>query len=241
MIGKIFGAGLGWVLGGPIGAAIGIAIGSTIDNSGVKRKTIASGRPSTQQGDFNMALLVLSAAVMKADGKVLKSELNFVKDFLHKSFGETLGQEQVTILREVLKQDLDINAIAGQIRSSMRINEKRLLLQYLFGIAQADGHIDQSELNLLQRIAIQMGISNAEFSSMQAMFAGKGSSVNDYKVLEVEENISNEDLKKTYRKLVVKHHPDKVSHLGEDHIKSANEKFQKIQVAYSNIKKARGL
>jgi DnaJ like chaperone protein len=243
MLGKILGAGLGWVLGGPIGVIIGLGLGSAIDKVGGKDKAKIQGRRPTQQGDFNLALIVLSAAVMKADGKILKSELDYVKKFLVQNFGDEMAKEQVQVLKGVLKQEFDLNQVCMQVRGSMRINEKRLIMQYLFGIALADNHFDQSEAAVLRQIALQIGISTAEFASMHAMHGGKGggSSTNDYQVLGIQQNATNDDIKKAYRKLVVKNHPDKVAHLGEAHVEAAKQKFQKIQTAYSNIKKERGL
>ncbi|MFT6747049.1 MAG: DnaJ like chaperone protein [Glaciecola sp.] len=252
MLGKIFGAGLGWVLGGPIGVAVGLAIGSVYDkakasdsSSGAvnqqNQRYNTGGRQATQAGDFNLALLVLSAAVMKADGKILKSELDFVKKFLTQSFGSEMAKEQVQLLKEVLKQDLNLVQICGQVRVSMRINEKRLIMQYLFGIAKADGHVHPNEVSILQQIASLIGIGTREFSSMQAMYAGGATTSNDYQVLGIKESASNEEVKKAYKKLALKNHPDKVAHLGEEHVESAKIKFQKIQKAYTTIKKDRGL
>lgn len=261
MIGKIFGAGLGWVLGGgPIGAAIGLAIGAVFDKTEIKKintaESAGSGRPNTSRGDFNASLIVLSAAVMKADGKVLKSELNFVKQFLLSNFGEQIAKEQLALLKQLLKQDLDVIAISQQIRFSMRINEKRLILQYLFGIAAADQELHNSELRLLSQIASLIGISQIDFNSIHAMFApGNYSQGNSqggsrarsrsaftdistsYKILGLQKGASKDEVKKAYRKLVVKHHPDKVSHLGEDHFEAANKKFKKIQGAYEEVMK----
>ena len=62
-----------------------------------------------------------------------------------------------------------------------------------------------------------------------------------YQILGVDSSISDADLKKSYRKLAIKHHPDKVAHLGEDHVQVAEDKFQKIQEAYDEIKEKRGL
>lgn len=243
MLGKIFGAGLGWVLGGgPIGAVIGMAIGSMFDNSKVVVEKGNSGRrPITQQGDFSLAMVVLSAAVMKADGKLLKSELEFVKRFFVQQFGEDVAKEQMLLLREVLKQDLNLEEICADIKRNMRIIERRLIMQYLFSLAKADGVLDISELRILERIALFIGIDSSDFVSMKTMFGAAENTENFYQTLGVDASISDEDLKKTYRKLVLQYHPDKVAHLGAEHAESAKQKFQKIQAAYSKIKQQRGL
>ena len=239
MLGKIFGGGLGWVLGGPIGAVIGISLGSMFDKSDVQVTTGTRG--NSQQGDFQVAIVVLSAAVMKADGKLLKSELEFVKQFFIKQFNEEVAKEQMLLLREVLKQDLNLQEIATDIKRHMRITERRLIMQYLFSLAKSDGVLDISELRLLEQIASYIGIDSSDFMSMKTMFGGVENTENFYQTLGVDPGISDEDLKKTYRKLVLQYHPDKVAHLGPEHAESAKIKFQKIQAAYSKIKLQRGL
>src|SRR4051812_29309481 len=91
--GKWLGGGLGWALGGPLGGVLGFALGSAFDAASVTVQksdgtTYRPGRYSTHVGDFAASLLVLSAAVMKSDGKILKSELEYVKKFLALQFGE---------------------------------------------------------------------------------------------------------------------------------------------------------
>lgn len=270
MLGKIFGAGLGWILGGgPIGAIIGLAIGSALDNGGASvfgdsNKPKPKGKQKTQRGDFSAALIVVSAAVMKADGKILKSELDFVKRYFLKNFGEEVAKEKIKVLGEVIKQDIPVDDVCRQIKYNMRIAEKRLLLQYTFGIAAADGVVQSSELQMIQRISVGIGINPFEFRSMAAMFTQQfnqhqrqygnggqrqqrpkkpsGTTLNTcYQILGVGSSISDNDLKKAYRKLAIKYHPDKVAHLGEDHVKAAEDKFQEIQQAYDKIKDSRGI
>ena len=78
--GKWIGGGLGFALGGPLGAVLGFLVGSMVDSTTVQQTSTPSARQSTP-GDFGMSLLVLIAALMKADGKVMKSELDYVKQF----------------------------------------------------------------------------------------------------------------------------------------------------------------
>ncbi|RIH64413.1 molecular chaperone DjlA [Mariniphaga sediminis] len=237
--GKWIGGGLGWAVGGPIGAIFGFVVGSIFDGSTgemqVGKTTGYSGRTTT--GGYVMSLLVLVAAVMKADGKVMKSELDYVKIFMRNNFGEASAQEAVKLLRDLLKQTIPVNEVCRQIKQNMNYSARLQLLHFLFGIAQADGHVEEKERQLIEVIAREMGLGNSDFESIQAMFVRNINA--DYKILEIEPTASNEDLKKAYRKMAMKYHPDKVSHLGDDFQKAAKDKFQMVNQAYENIKKER--
>ena len=236
--GKWIGGGLGWAFGGPIGALIGFTVGSMFDGgkSQIQRgATGYSGRTTT--GGYVMSLLVLVAAVMKADGKVLKSELDYVKKFMIHNFGEASAVEAIKMLRDLLKQTIPVDEVCQQIRQNMNSSARLQLVHFLFGIAQADGHVDATELKLIAHICEQMGISQRDFASIEAMFVPNTDA--DYKILEIETTASNDELKKAYRRMAMKFHPDKVSHLGEDFQNAAKEKFQKVNQAYENIKKER--
>ena len=113
------------------------------------------------------------------------------------------------------------------------------MLHFLFGIASADGSVSDSENNVINKISGYMGISDSDFQSIRAMFVSQTDA--SYKILEIESTSSDDDLKKAYRRMAMKYHPDKVSHLGEDFKKVAHEKFRKVQEAYDQVKKERGL
>jgi DnaJ like chaperone protein len=113
------------------------------------------------------------------------------------------------------------------------------LVHFLFGIANADGQIHESEHKLIAHIAQQMGISEKDYQSIEAMFIANTDAA--YKILEVEATATDDELKKAYRKMAVKYHPDKVHYLGEDIQKAAHEKFQKVNEAWDTVKKQRGI
>ena len=235
--GKWIAGGLGWAFFGPLGGLIGFSVGSMFDG---ERRINPQGNSQTQQttkGAYVMSLLVLIAAVMKADGKVLKSELDYVKQFLVRTFGTASAQEAIRMLKDLLNQNIPVNDVCQQIQKNMDYSSRLQLIHLLFGVAQADGHIDVAELNLIDQIALGMGIGSPDFQSIKSMFVKDTTSA--YKILEIDPNASDEAVKKAYRKMAMKYHPDKVSYLGEDIQKSANEKFQKVNEAYENIRKER--
>ncbi len=240
--GKWIGGGLGWAFGGPIGALLGFAFGSMFDKTAHLDQTQNLGggsrRTNTMGGDFAASLLVLSAAMMKADGKVLKSELNYVKTFLYQQFGEHLAAQYLIDLRQMLKQDIPVREVAMQIRSYMDHASRLQLYHYLWGIALADNHLDPREEQLLEQLASYLNISRYDYESIKAMFVKEVDS--SYKILEISPEASVEEIKKAYRKMALKYHPDKVSHLGVEYQKAAEEKFQKVNEAYDTIKKQRG-
>ena len=239
--GKWIGGGLGWAFGGPIGAIIGFTVGSMFDGGTreIQRGTTTGFPGRTTTGGYVASLLVLVAAVMKADGKILKSELDYVKKFMVHNFGEASATEAVKMLKDLLQQTIPVDDVCNQIRQNMNYSARLQLVHFMFGIAQADGHIHASEQQLIAHICQQMGISNSDFESIQAMFVKNTES--DFKILEIERSASNTELKKAYRRMAMKYHPDKVSHLGEDFQNAAKEKFQKVNQAYENIKKERNV
>jgi len=236
---KWIGGGLGWFLGGPVGAIIGFAFGSVVDSSTSRSKILTSTGPSTAHDGFAASLVVLCATVMKADGKVLKSELDFVKNFFVRQFGEEKAQEAILMLRDVLKEEIQLTAIARQISIHVDHPSKLELIHLLFNIAKADGHIDFAEEKTINYIASLLDISASEYASIKAMFYKDTESA--YRILEISKNSTDDEVKKAYRKMAVKYHPDKVSHLGDDFKQTAEEKFKKLNEAYNQIKKERGI
>ncbi|MHA7108562.1 TerB family tellurite resistance protein [Sunxiuqinia elliptica] len=238
---KWIAGGLGWAFLGPLGGIVGFVVGSMMDtNNG---QTGPAGSTTTRQphttttGGYVMSLLVLVAAVMKADGKVLRSELEYVKQFFVRSFGSSSAQEAIKMLRDLLKQNIPVADVCYQIQKNMDYSSRLQLLHFLFGIAQADGQVAPSELKMIEHMAQNMGISSKDFESIKAMFIANTDAA--YKILEVDANATDEEIKKAYRKMAMKYHPDKVSYLGEDFQNAAKEKFQKVNEAYESIKKER--
>ena len=234
--------GLGWSFGGPLGGIIGYAIGSFFSN--FKIREIRSGVTDTfgnteEKRDFNVTLLVLTAAVMKADGNVRKSELDYVKRFFLQNFGQERAESYIKMLREILQKDYNLREVSQQVGHYMEYSSRLQLLHYMFGIANADGVISQEELNVINLISDYMGINNSDFASVKAMFIRETDSA--YKILGVDSNASDEEVKKAYREMAKKNHPDLVSNLGDEVRQAAEKKFQEINAAYETIKKQRGM
>ena len=239
IFGKWLGGGLGFVMGGPIGGLLGFLVGSMIDGTTVHASTYSSGSVRTSQGDFGMSLLVLVAAVMKADGKIVKSELDFVKQFFVKQFGQESAKQALLMLKDILKQEIPVRDVCLQIKGNMDYSSRLQLLHLLFNLSLADSVIHSSEIAIIEKISAFMGVASSDFLSIKNMFIPETDS--SYKILEIDQSSSNEEIKKAYRRMAMKYHPDKVSHLGEEIRKSADEKFTRVNEAYEKIKKERNM
>lgn len=237
------------------GEMLGLIVGSAVDNyqrlmdgaraqSGGRRMSAEDMFHYYQQhstsSDVPTMLMALSAAVMKADGKVLKSELNYVKSFFTQQFGPQFsGQHLQTLKRFLDSSEIPIQRICNDIKMRMQPAVRTQLLHYLFGIAKADGDVSDAEINVIQNISNMLGVASSDFESIKAMFYRDVDS--DYKILGISSTASDDEVKKAYRKMAVKFHPDKVEQMGAEYQKGAKEKFQKIQDSYDAIKKRRGM
>lgn len=257
---KWIGAALGWSFGGPIGAIIGLALGSFIDNAsdaspllgerqaGKKRRRDPyqqtdygrqrQQRPQTQSGDFEVSLLILASVVIKADGKQDQRELDFVRQQFTNMYGKERANNAFRLFKGITKQNISTRQVCLQIKQMMDHASRLQLLHFLFGIAKADGLVTEDEMRQIYTITGYLGISSRDFESIKAMFYS--STNNAYKILEIDKTVSDDEVKKAYRKMAKKYHPDRVTHLGEEHKKGAEEKFRQVQESYEHIQKERG-
>ncbi len=193
----------------------------------------------SRSSDVQTILMALSAAVMKADGKVLKAELDYVKAFFSQQFGSSFNASHLKVLKQFLDSpSIPLEEICRDIRLRMQPEVRIQLVHYLFGIAKSDGNVSDAEINVIRRISDLFGIGSSDFESVKNMFYRDVNS--DYIVLGIEPNATDDEVKKAYRQMAIKFHPDKVASMGEDFQKGAKEKFQKIQDSYEAIKKSRG-
>lgn len=254
--GKWIGGIVGFMAAGPLGALAGYAIGKLFEGNtsstySEEYSTYNNDPVYGQRNSFLFSLLVMASYIIKADGKVMHSEMEFVRNFLRVNFGEVAVNEGNQILLNLFEQRKQMDTknpsafktaiyeCGMQIKQNMSYEQRLQLLNFLAMIAQSDGNVCQEEIEALKEVALAMGLSAQEVDSMLNL--GGHTLDEAYKVLEIDANATDEEVKKAYRKLALKHHPDKVATLGEDIKKAAEEKFQQINNAKDIIFKARGM
>jgi len=240
-IGRILGPVLGFAGAGIFGGLAGFAIGAIIDRLHQEGAFIWDNGPSskdTDPTDFILSSLVLAAAVIKSDGDKDEMELSYISNFLTEQYGSNNIVEYMAILERAYKQAWDIRKVTQQIRQSNSYETRLQILYFLFGVANADYNIDEKEVANIKIISIHLGVSSEDHNSIKAMFYNEMDSF--YKILDTVPSASDGEIKEAYRKMAVKYHPDKIAHLGLAVKQIAQEKFQKVQQAYDEIKSKRG-
>lgn len=259
-VGKWISGFLGWMVFGPIGGLVGFFLGTLVEKgsayteigdgsspfgTGGSAAGTGSGGYSREQqrtgqrNSFLMSLIVLSAAVIKADGHFVKSELEYVKAFLRQNFGEDAAEQAKDIIKGLMEKDINIYEVGSQIRLYMNYSQRLQLFHYLVALAQSDHRVTTEEVDVLGAISSAIGLSSADTDSIMSMF--KNDLESAYKVLEISSSATDDEVRKAYKRMALKYHPDKVSTLGEDVQKAAEEKFKNVQEAYEKIKKSRGM
>ena len=237
---KWIGATIGWSFGGPIGAIIGMALGSMFDASSKGSRVSSQNQSTTRSGDFEVSLLILASIIIKADGKQDQRELDFVRAQFVQMYGKVRANQALVLFKEISKQNnISTRQVCLQIRQMMDHASRLQLIHFLFGIAKADNHVADAEVEVIALMASYLRINPRDFESIKAMFYNSTDTA--YKILELDTNASVSEIKAAYRKMAKKYHPDKVLHLGKEHQKGAEKKFRKVQEAYEQLQKEKGI
>ncbi len=255
--GKWIGGVMGFMTMGPLGALAGYFIGSWFDKktSGTQMSDEAEDDvrryAQGQRNSFLFSMLVMASYVIRADRRVMHSEMEFVRRFLRVNFGEEAVAEGEDILLKLFNEAKRLDQASPtayrdmifdcgrQIAANLNYGERLQLLDFLVKIAQSDGSVCAEEVRALREVAQAMQLAASEVDSMLNL---RGDSLADaYKVLEINPSATDDEVKAAYRRLALKHHPDRVAALGEDVRRAAEEKFQQINNAKERIYKARGM
>ena len=255
-LGKWIVGALGWAMFGPIGGILGYYFTSRLEklSESVNESQANASWNQGQRNSFLMSLLVLSAAVIKADGRTTTQELNTLRKFFVKNFGANAANDAEEIVKELIRKDFNLYEVCVQVRSCMDYSQRLQLYHYLVELGACDG-LTQREIDVIEVIGTYIGLAKEDVDSIFAQFGrynnNGGSSSNNssssysndsnYKILGISPSATDDEVKKAYRKMAIKYHPDKVATLGEDVQKAAEEKFKTISQAYEAICKERGL
>ena len=225
------------------GAIIGFLLGSLFEgrnsSSGSRRSIFTQSKQGVSPAEFELNLLSLASLVIKADGNVNQKELDFVRQYFVQAYGKEHANATFKVFNEeIKKKQLSAQKIATFLRNRMRYESRLQIIHFLFSVAKADGHISEPEVREINNISGFLGINYRDFESIKAMFFSNPDRA--YKILEIEKTATSAEIKKAYRTMVKKYHPDKLQHMDEVYRNGAEEKFRKVQEAYEQLQKERG-
>lgn len=233
--GKIAGAVAGLAAGGPLGALFGGIAGHLAVDRGKDRE-------ADKQIAFTMGVIALGAKLAKADGVVTKDEVHAFREVFQVPESEA---RDVARIFDLAKKDVaGFDSYAKQLAKLFEDDPDMLrnVLEALFHIAQADAVLHPGEKAYLGKVAQIFGIGDVEFGYILARYI-PSERQNAYAVLGVTPDISDDDLRRHYRKLMTENHPDKLISRGlpEEMIVVATQKIAIINEAYDEIRKERQL
>lgn len=222
------------------GAVVGYLIGYYIDQMQATTTRSSSGRHQVSPADFELNLLSLASVVIKADGKVSQKELDYVRMYFVQAYGKDRANATFRTFNEVIKKrEVNAQNISNYLRQRTRYEARLQIIHFLFSVADADGYVSPLEVDRIRSIGNYLAIRLADFESIKAMFFKSADSA--YTILEIEKSATDNEVKAAYRNMVKKYHPDKLQHMDEAYQKGAEAKFRKVQEAYEQIQKERGM
>lgn len=253
--GKALGGIIGLAAAGPIGSVIGILLGHQMDQSGQRlRRTQLGGAPQQVSPLFLEVAFEVMGRIAKADGRVSENEIRVARGIMQ---GLRLSSEQIrTAIDSFTRGKLASYPLESRLETlAAQIGDRRELarafVQIQLEAAVAAEPIAPSKRQLLWRVASAVGVGRRELAEIESLIraqiqrgvkAREAAALDDaYRVLGVASAASDDDVKTAYRRLMNRHHPDKLVGQPESIVAAAERKTHEIRAAYEKIKAQRGL
>lgn len=252
--GKIVGGAFGFMLGGPLGAMLGAALGHNFDKGLSGLELPDDGSQERVQAAFFSATFSIMGHIAKADGKVTPSEIKAAQAVMQQmDLSAEHKKTAINLFNEGKRADFPLDEVLAQFRKEChrRITLMQMFLEIQFMAAYADGTFDSAEAAILEKIRKSLHIPSIMFEQLrqraeaayhQSTGQSSSLSIDDaYATLNVNESTPDKEIKKSYRRLISQHHPDKLVAKGlpEEMMKVAAKKTHEIKQAYETIKKYR--
>lgn len=209
------------------------SISKLISEEDVIEKPHKHPQQAAHEIEIQNAILILAAEVIRCNKNYTTGTEDFILQFFTKQFGERGAKQRIRSITNHLEASTEpLLKIACKELKMLTTHDSRLsIVQFLFGVADADDFVNPKELRCLNRLATYLGISDKDFKELKHAFISEN---NPYKILGIEEEATIEQVKTAYRKMVLKFHPDKrdASVTAEE----ANAKFLQVQRAFELIK-----
>ncbi|HMI75963.1 MAG TPA: co-chaperone DjlA [Steroidobacteraceae bacterium] len=250
--GVFFGALIGLMLTRSAwGAVVGAIIGYMLDPGTAGRVATPNGSTSISSEFFRTTFEIMGY-VAKSDGRVSEAEIDAARRLMQElNLGAADVSAAIACFRTGKSAGYDAELSIERLREScgLRYDLLRAFVDLQLRAALAGNGISPPARRILAGIAERLGLSALEFAHMEASLRGRqtrggsDSLAECYAELEVDANISDQELVKAYRRQMSRHHPDKLvaNGLPESMAQMAKEKTQRIQEAYEGIRAARGM
>lgn len=263
--GKIIGGLLGLVVFGPLGMILGVLIGHQFDvglsrsSQGWDLRTGFADPRRIRESFFRTTFLVMGH-IAKADGRVSEGEIRAARSVMHQMrLPPEHVREAINLFTHGKQRNFPLDQALQDFRRTCHHRDDlcRAFVEIQVQAALAADSLNAAERDVLWRVCQALGITRVQLAQIEALVrlqqglhrgarARSGSLtplVDSYKVLGVEAQASDAEIKKAYRRLINQHHPDKLVARGlpESMMEVAEEKTRQIRGAYERIKEARGM
>lgn len=214
------------------------------------RKKVANYEASQSESHNRFVYLLVNILVniSKIDGQVTKEEIATIHRFFQYNLGYT--QTKMYWVKELIKEAISstasLESLLQEFRDTFAYEPRLILLELVYQILYTKREVPENELQIARNIASFLGISTYDQRTFEAKYkyrdqrqqsAGEASADHYYAILGLEPGASMEEIKRVYRKMSMKYHPDKVRHLGEEFRTVAEQKMKEINAAYDYFKR----